>query len=199
MSRCRGEFFVKDLGLYEVKETTIYTWVKWLIRVAWILFIFVLLVPGLKGSGSTLLKIFIVLTVLGIVIGTTLPGQVKKDLKEAITQKIETYTAPVMTKAKEYAVGTTQYANVKLDIDITKIAHFCLFALLAFLLLLKDSSRSIRLILLELFMLACATECMQFYIDGRSPLVTDVVIDMAGGVVGMVAGKYLFNGRLTAH
>ncbi len=197
MSRCSGEFFIKNLGLYEVEETTIYTWVKWLVRAAWILFIFVLFVPVLKGSGSTLLKTFIVLTVLGVVIGTNLPGKVKKELKEDITQKIETYTAPVMTKTKEYAVNTTQYAIVKLD--ITKIAHFCLFALLALLLLLKDSSRSIRLTLLELFMLACATECMQFYIDGRSPLVTDVVIDMAGGVAGMVAGKYLFNGRLTAH
>ena len=197
MSRCSGEFFIKNLGLYEVEETTIYTWTKWLVRAAWILFIFVLFVPVLKGSGSTLLKTFIVLTVLGVVIGTTLPGKVKKELKEDITQKIETYTAPVMTKTKEYAVDTTPYASVKLD--ITKIAHFCLFALLALLLLLKDSSRSIRLTLLELFMLACATECMQFYIDGRSPLVTDVVIDMAGGVAGMVAGKYLFNGRLTAH
>lgn len=196
MSRCSGEFFINDLSLYEVEETAIYTWVKWLIMAAWILFIFVLFVPGLKGNGSTLLKTFIVLTVLGVVIGTTLPGQVKKDLKEDITQKIETYTAPVMTKATGYAVDTTKHEGIQLD--ITKMAHFGLFALLAFLLLFKDSSRSIRLILLELFMFACATELMQFFIDGRSPLMTDVVIDLAGGVVGMVAGRYLLNRSLTA-
>lgn len=189
MSRCRGEFFINDLGLYEVEETPIYTWVKWLIRVAWILFIFVLFVPGLKGSGSALLKFFIVLTVLGVVIGTTLPGQVKKELKEDITQKIETYTAPVMTKTKDYAVDTAKYESV--DLDITKMAHFGLFALLALLLLLKNPSRPLRLTLLELFMLACATELMQFYIDGRSPLFMDVFIDMTGGAVGMMAGRCL--------
>jgi len=188
MSRCRGELFVKGLSLYEVEESATYTWVKWLIRAAWILFIFVLLVPGLKGGGSTLLKIFIVLTVAGIVVGTTLPGQVKNELKEDITKEVHTYTAPVK-KITEGRMDTAQYKFFMLD--ITKIAHFCLFSLLALLLLLKNPCRPMRLILLELFMLACATEFMQFYIDGRSPLITDVLIDMAGGAVGMMAGRCL--------
>ncbi len=38
----------------------------------------------------------------------------------------------------------------------------------------------------DIFMLACATECIQFYIDGRSPLFSDVLIDMAGGLSALV-------------
>ena len=189
-SRCSGEFFVKDLSLYEVEESSAYTWLKWLIKAAWILFIVVLFVPDLKGGGSTLLKTCIVLTVVGVVIGTTLPGQLKNELKEDITQEVYTYTAPV-TKTAKVVVDTAQYEFVKLD--ITKIAHFCLFALLALLLLLKNPSRPIRLILLKLFMLACATELMQFYVAGRSPLITDVLIDMAGSAFGRMAGWYLPN------
>ncbi len=60
-----------------------------------------------------------------------------------------------------------------------------LFGLLAFLLRLAYPSRPVRLILLDLVLLACATELSQFFIDNRSPLVTDVLIDMAGGAAGL--------------
>ena len=187
-NRCSGELFVKDLNLYEVEETSLYTWVKWLIRSTWIIFIFALFIPRLGGGSSSILNIFIVLTVAGMVIGTSLPGHIKNDLKKDIIEEVDTYTAPVKM-SPELAMNPAHYKFFKLD--ITKIAHFCLFALLALLLLLKNPSCSIRLILLELLMLACATELMQFYVDGRSPLIADVLIDMAGSVVGGVTGKYL--------
>jgi len=74
-------------------------------------------------------------------------------------------------------------------VDITKVAHFVLFALLAFLLRLTSPARPVRMLMLDLFMLACATELSQFFINDRSPLFTDVMIDMAGGVMGACSLK----------
>ena len=192
-NRCSGEFLIKDLTLYEVEETSLYILIKWPIKAAWILFIFVLWGSGLKRDGSTLLKIILALTVVGIVIGTNTPGQYKNELKESITQEVDTYTAPVKKSAK-VAVDTTQDKFSR--IDITKIGHFGLFSLLALLLVFKNPFRPARLILLELLMFACATELMQFYVDGRSPLVTDVLIDMGGSVIGVMTGRYLFKRSL---
>lgn len=188
MGRCSGDLFIKNLSVYEVEETSLYTLAKWLIKGAWIVFIFVLFVPGLKGEGSAFLKICIVLTVVGIVVGTTLPGQVKNELKGDITEEVNSYTAPVEKAAEKFiGTGTAHYNLWKPD--STKIAHFCLFALLAFLILRKDPYQQKRVLLIELLMLAIATELMQFYVEGRSPLFTDVLIDMGGGSLVLAIGN----------
>lgn len=38
-------------------------------------------------------------------------------------------------------------------------------------------------------MLACGTELIQIYIDGRTPLFSDVLIDISGGLLGIALAK----------
>jgi VanZ family protein len=42
------------------------------------------------------------------------------------------------------------------------------------------------LIMIHIFLLAGGTEMAQFYIDGRSPLFWDFVIDIGGGLSGIL-------------
>ena len=42
---------------------------------------------------------------------------------------------------------------------------------------------------LDLLLLVCVTELSQFFIDGRSPLLTDVLIDMGGGGMGVLGQR----------
>lgn len=79
--------------------------------------------------------------------------------------------------------------KLKMDepmIDITKIAHFALFGLLAVLLLWQNSNSKPSFIIADIFMFACGTELVQLYSEGRSALLTDIVIDMAGCGAGML-------------
>jgi VanZ family protein len=47
----------------------------------------------------------------------------------------------------------------------------------------------VALLLLDIFMLACATELNQFFVENRSPLFTDVLIDMAGAGTGVLLSR----------
>lgn len=73
--------------------------------------------------------------------------------------------------------------------DITKIAHFSLFALLALVLLLKQKTPLLQLFC-KLLLLASASEMIQLYADERTPLFTDVLIDMAGVGIVFLSFKY---------
>lgn len=87
-------------------------------------------------------------------------------------------------KGKEKSGGWTalnfSFSKDEISRYIDNIGHFGLFAVLSLLLMRVNPSRPVRLQVLDLFMLACVTELVQLYADGRTPEVIDVVIDMAG-------------------
>ena len=200
LSRSSGEFTVKGLSLYEVRETVFYGWAKLFVRGAWIVFVVCLFLPYLRKKNLLLEQLPVLLTVGAILIGTSLPAPIKNDWK----QRAETTLAKVF--AGDEGGGYTVAPKVKDNqrqksikkrpmpaekktgverLDLTKAAHFMLFGLLALLLKMTSPSRPTRLLLFDLFMLACATELSQFFIDDRSPLISDIIIDMAGGLTGL--------------
>jgi VanZ family protein len=64
--------------------------------------------------------------------------------------------------------------------DITKVAHFLLFAILGGLLYVRQGRGSVWRVVVDTGMFACGTELVQLFVDGRSALVGDVVLDMGG-------------------
>ncbi len=193
MSNCSGQFFLKGLRLYEAEETALYGRVKWLIRGAWILFILFVFVPYRINGNVTVSTLPVCITVVVLLVGTTMPGSVKDDLKGRIevlagaVSEIHITPSPAMDGSS--SPGWLRSA-VK-EIDYTKVAHFVLFALLVVLIRYKNPDRPVKSLFLDIVMLACATELSQLFIENRSPLFTDVLIDMAGGGVGLL----LYEGR----
>jgi VanZ family protein len=181
MSHCSGEFSLRNPTLYRVVENPLYSFSKWLVIPLWAAFFFFLFQPCLRGTGNFCIKLLLVLTVAAIVVGTTIPGRFKNDLRDDLLQEARSSTTSVQQTVKEMMVAEHIRPFKLPKVDITKLAHFFLFALLALLLLLTNPGISVKQLLLNLFLVACSTELIQLYVESRSPLIRDVVIDMAGG------------------
>jgi len=183
-----GQLNIRNLSLHEAQETTLYIWSKWLLTGLWLLFISLLFLPEIRAQKNIYFKILAVVTVTAIFIGTAIPGKTKNDIKYDIAQEAKIISAPLRHSIHEL----TDLSSSSMDlphVDVTKIAHFSLFAFLALLLLLKQETPHLRLFC-KLFLLACASEMIQFYADGRTPLFTDVMIDMAGVGIVFLAFRY---------
>ncbi len=181
LSHCTGELYCKDLSLYRAVVNPVYRVVKWLVLGGWLLFIFVLFLPVFKSfaAGSRLAGGVVLLVVAAILFGTMMPGSLKNDLKHDLVREV---------RAVATAVSAPGPGELKKLVDITKVAHFFLFMVLAFLLLRRlPRGRGWYFVILDLAMLAVGTELAQLFIDGRSALAGDVGIDMAGAAFAVVA------------
>ena len=185
LSHSQGAFFVKDLSLYRVEERAVYQWIKWLFIVLWISFIAILFVPVLKAKRNIVPLIAVPVLFL-IVIGTAMSGSIKNHLKYVLLSKLDRYIFSIQEVRWEIGYW---FHYEPATLDITKVGHFFLFGAFTFMFILGNPGRSKVRQMGDIFMLACATECIQFYIDGRSPLFSDVLIDMAGGLTAL--GLYL--------
>ena len=76
-------------------------------------------------------------------------------------------------------------------LDLAKIGHFFFFFLfgLVFSLLQKDESDT--MVIINILLLAGSTEIMQLFIEGRSFLLWDVIIDLNGAFYGFIISKLL--------
>lgn len=183
-----GELSVRNLSLREAHETTTYIWCKWLITGLWLVFISLLFFPEIQAPKKMCFKVLSVVTVAAIFIGTAIPGKTKNEIKYDLIQEAKTLSGPI----KHSILELTEMSSLSMSlphVDITKFAHFSLFALLTLVVLLKGQTPRLRLFC-KLFLLACASEMIQFYADERTPLFTDVMIDMAGVVMVFLVFEY---------
>ncbi len=178
----QGIFLIKDISLYRVEERAVYRWIKWLFIALWTSFIAALFVPILKVKRNIVPFIAVPILFL-IVIGTAMSGSIKNHLKYMLLGKLERYIFPIQEVIWKISY---RFHYEPAAFDITKIGHFFLFGAFTFMFILGNPGRSKVRQMGDIFMLACATECIQFYIDGRSPLFSDVLIDMAGGLSALV-------------
>jgi VanZ family protein len=83
--------------------------------------------------------------------------------------------------------------DAAIDWPLRKAAHLVIFAVLAFLVMRALGRVRTRDVLLIGFALtavyAASDEVHQSFVVGRSPMVTDVLIDIVGVVVGIVAWR----------
>jgi len=194
MSHCSGSFFLRDLRLSQVKQTALYSWMARAIRIAWIIFVILLFVPWLDFRNAMLSSILVVMTVAVILYGTTMPGYMKNAMKKEVISEIKAGVQNVrdgVQDASDAVIRSKKQQDNKLvPVDITKVAHFVLFGLLGILLRYHRPKRPVRMLILDLFLFSCATELSQLFIDGRTALFSDILIDLTGGMSGcLLAGK----------
>lgn len=116
----------------------------------------------------------LVLAFIAIIIGTTMPNDMKIQVSNQVATQIHTVNdtfSPVMA------------------LYLTKAGHFCFFVLFGLFLSMLLNRESAILVLGHILLLAGAAEIAQFYIDGRSPLILDFVLDASGGLVGLIVMK----------
>lgn len=70
--------------------------------------------------------------------------------------------------------------------QLTKVAHFVVFALIAAVASARPLCFGLVRVLAGALVLAVATEGLQFWASNRSPSLADVGIDMAGAMLGVL-------------
>jgi hypothetical protein len=176
LSQCTGEMWIDDVGLYGVVQTSLYTWAGRVLLGLWGFFFTVLLVCclGAVQWRPAWLKAGLVVVFLAVIAGTTIPNDTKNQLKDGLENGIQSVGK---------SVGADKFID-NMPVDITKVGYFCLFAAAGWLLVVLLPGVRIYKIFAILAMLAAGTELVQFFINERSPLVSDFAIDAAGGIAG---------------
>ncbi len=114
------------------------------------------------------------LTFIAIIIGTAMPNDMKIQVSNQVVNQIHMVTD---------AFGPS------MALYLTKAGHFCFFVLFGLFLSMLLNREPALLVLGHILLLAGATEIAQFYIDGRSPLILDFVLDVSGGILGLIVIK----------
>ncbi|MCS5423161.1 MULTISPECIES: VanZ family protein [Psychrilyobacter] len=81
-----------------------------------------------------------------------------------------------------------------MGIDFRKLAHLGIYMFLGFSVVLSFSivdRKTLLLVFLGIFIFACIDELHQTFIPGRGGQFSDVLIDCAGGIIGMIFGRKL--------
>jgi VanZ family protein len=187
LSQSTGSFWLKNLRLYPVSQTQVYTWIKTGILVAWTFFaVFLLGSCFFYGNQKIVVQGMLVLAFIAIIIGTTMPVDMKSWVSKQVVNQIHTAGDAFSDRFADRFSATIEPAIVSY---LSKAGHFCFFVLFGLALSLLLSRESAILVMTHILLLAGATELAQFYIDGRSPLVWDFIIDASGGLFGILLMK----------
>ncbi len=171
-----GTMWIKNLSLREIVEKPVYLYLKTVCIVLWTIFLFWFLTPLIFGCKGFILRGIVFLTISAILLGTLMPATKIQQLRDYLvtTDKIE----KVKVEERESLLIEWHY--------IKTTGHFILFAVLGMSLALGFPLENRKLLLLNIAILAGATELLQFFTEGRRPLIHDWFIDNAGAVLGLI-------------
>ncbi len=202
LPRATGTLWVRNLNLHQVAEKPAYPWLCRSLLLGWSAFLLLLLRPLLRRVGGALATTVISLVVAAILLGTLMPGELRlelgKELKRFYAESLGPQAELPRPESVEPPAALSWVdmdallpAKLKPWANLSKLAHFALFALLAAVAALSAIRMRPEALLPDLMLLAGATELMQFLVDGRTPLVGDLLIDSAGACCGLLAGVLL--------
>lgn len=178
-----GSLEIRNWHLYPVVQLTSYSWSRDIILYAWSVFFMILISSCFYTQRKNLLLHFLLISFFAvIIIGVSLPGDIKVFIFENIDVQIDNAN-PLLSPISA------------LPWDLSKIGHFIFFLGFGLVLRLLANNASTWKVLAIIIMMACGTELVQIYIDGRTPLVSDVLIDTMGGALGIFFARiaYSFN------
>jgi hypothetical protein len=181
LCKSTGAFWLKNIHLYPVIQTHAYTYFKITILVIWAIFFIILLGPCfINIKNNIVIRITLVLVFILIIIGVTIPSDMKFQITDYANELIN-------------SLGVVSEGYFTLD--LSKIGHFFFFFLfgLVFSFLQKDESDT--MVIINILLLAGSTEIMQLFIDGRSFLLWDIIIDLNGALYGFILSKLLISIR----
>lgn len=186
LPRASGTLSARALSLHEAAENPVFSRGRLVAFCFWPMFLAVLLLPRIRGRASRLLKACALLTLLIILWGTLMPAETKTEIFSE-SRKVFKQLQEKSTESLKTASDKSDKSDSPLEasVDQAKLGHFLLFALLAFLLALVSAAQSGVFLIVELFQTAAVTEMLQFFVEKRTPLISDLGIDMAGVLLGL--------------
>lgn len=171
LSRCSGDFWVRNLRLHPMTQTAVYTRVKRAVLAGWGLFAVCLLGSVLYRSPRKILpRVLLTGIFAAILVGAVIPA----DLKSLWSDGLEAWVSTAGNVVAMMVSG-----------NIARIGHFVFFFVFGAVLTLVLRHRGGMPAIEYLLMVAGGSEVIQTFIDGRSPFVMDFMTDVVGGVAGI--------------
>ena len=186
LARVSGKAWVRDLSLREAVEKPLYVFLQAGAFGLWGVFLVWLMVPLVVACPRNLLRGALVVSMLLVLSGTLLPGSYRRVVERDMTEAYQATTSPEASVAETETLGRPDRVVVWDRIrNAGKAGHFVLYGLLAMSLAAAFPARPRKTLILELGMMGGATELLQFFIEGRTPLVGDWLLDLAGAGAGL--------------
>lgn len=177
-----GELAARNLSVHQVQQRSHYPIYRAIGIVVWIFMLGWLSLTLLSQLRLNLPHFFLLLIALSVVLGVLMPSTLKLNMERYIS----TFFA--------YFNWLIPNINRFMENDPAKISdlgHFLLFTLLAMTTCWAYPTKTRFCVLLSLMCLAAISEVLQFFVEGRLPLIQDLLIDVAGLLMGMVLFRSL--------
>jgi VanZ family protein len=181
-----GTMWVKNLSLREAVKKPFYRYWRFFYFL-WFVFLIWLIAPLIAYCKGFVLKGIATLTVLVILFGVLMPGSEKLRFEEGSTVVIKNV---IEKKTSEHDNGGKLSEKewlqaVKIWRMMNKAGHFILFGVFALNLSAGFTRERQRFIIMSIMLFAGATELMQYFVEYRSPLVRDWLVDVSGAAAGI--------------
>lgn len=184
---CTGTFMIKSLSLHRAIEKPIYPYLKATFLILLTLCFFWLFVPYIFNSRRKILKILVMLVLIMILIGVLFPKKVffKNVIAESDVYNQELKAQPLSQVKKMTPVEhrIRKFLNL---LPLPKVGHFILFLFLSFCMTAIAIKKYKKNLIMDIICFAGITELMQVFIEGRTPLLMDFFLDIAGGGLGIL-------------
>lgn len=186
LARAVGRVWVRDLSLREAEEKPVYVFLQAGVFGVWGAFLAWLMVPLIVACPRNLLRGALIVSMLLVLSGTLLAGSYRQVLERDMTDAYQAATSPGAPVAETQPPGRSGRAVVWERIrNAGNAGHFVVYGLLGISLAAAFPARAWRPLMLELGMVGGATELLQFFIEGRTPLVGDWLLDLLGAAAGL--------------
>ncbi|MBL3590186.1 MAG: VanZ family protein [gamma proteobacterium endosymbiont of Lamellibrachia anaximandri] len=181
-----GRIWVRGVALHQAEPQTLFSAGKLLLALLWLVAALWTLRLLLQYYWSTPQGWMIALLLLLIVAGILQPQEVKQAIEVQIQQLGQ--WLGIHLEISRYHHGFDPLAFWPVSWDISKLGHLLGFFLLSAGLFL-DSKTRLPSVLIGLLLLAVSTEVVQFFVPGRTPRLSDVVVDMLGVLAGWLSAR----------
>jgi len=183
-----GRIWVRGLALHQAESQALFSAGKLLLAVLWLATGLWALRLLLQRYWSTPQGWMIALLLLLIAAGILQPQEVKQAIEVQIQQFGQ--WVGIHLEIGRYHHGFEPLAFWPVSWDISKLGHLLGFLLLSAGLFL-DSRARLPSVLIGLLLLAVSTEVLQFFVPGRTPRLSDVVVDMLGVLAGLLSARII--------
>lgn len=192
LGKTTGTLNSRAISLYNAADNPNFTLMKVTNLSLWAIFSIILFLPHYRNSSLSSV-VFILVTTITIVIGVSISGTQKLTYRAKLISTFNAiYTDIIpLPETGQQSTATPDTTKISKELkqkhwppDITKIAHFVLFMLLGFG-LRQQSQKPFLCVITDLLFFASISEIIQLFQVNRTPLMTDVFIDMSGAMIGI--------------
>lgn len=167
----KGVSWVKDLSLRPVKESLSYRAFQSVVAILWLVVTFWILAPYWRVIFSSKKNILIFL----MLIAALFASLASTDLKHGFIESLKLFLPWVEDEERFFRLG-----------------HYLAYTTISVAIFWKvKSSRAIIMFFSLLIIFSMATEILQYLVDGRTPRISDFLVDVSGVVSGFLVSYML--------